>query len=214
VTVPVSGTLVAFEGGEGTGKTTQVALLASWLRERGYPVLVTREPGGTGLGQGVRSLLLDPAASITSRAELLLYSADRAQHVAEVLRPALDRGEVVLTDRYIDSTLAYQGAGRDLPDADVRAVTRFATGGLQPDLTVLLDLDPEEGLRRAAGRSAPDRLEADRPPFHRAVRDAFLALAAADPARYLVLDAGAEVTIIEAEIQAAVLARLPARNIS
>jgi dTMP kinase len=209
----VSGLFLAFEGGEGVGKSTQVALLAEWLRADGHDVLLTREPGGTELGGQIRRLLLDAGEPITPRAELLLYSADRAQHVDAVLRPALARGEIVISDRYVDSTLAYQGGGRDLPGADVAAMAQFATGGLVPDLTVLLDLDPAEGLRRAANRSTPDRLEAAALDFHQAVRATFLELAAADPGRYAVIDVAAGVGEVAEAVRAAVRLRLPARDI-
>lgn len=184
----MSGLFVAFEGGEGAGKSTQIALAAQWLRVRGYEVVETREPGGTALGRELRGLLLDPGSHVTPRAETLLYGADRAQHVETVIRPALAAGEVVLTDRYLDSTLAYQGAGRGL-GAEARVVTSWASGGLLPDLTVLLDLDPAIGLARAENRAAPDRLESAALSFHQAVRQGFLDLAAAEPARYLVLEA-------------------------
>jgi dTMP kinase len=198
----VTGLFVAFEGGEGVGKSTQIARAAQWLRTQGRTVVETREPGGTPLGRELRALLLDPAAQVTPRAETLLYGADRAQHVASVIRPALAAGSVVLTDRYVDSTLAYQGAGRGLGD-DARVVTSWATGGLVPDLTVLLDLDPEIGLARAGARAAPDRLEGDTLAFHRAVRDGFLALAAAEPDRYVVLDAAADSDTVAAAVRAA-----------
>lgn len=198
----MTGLFVAFEGGEGVGKSTQIARAAQWLRSRGRTVVETREPGGTPLGRQLRALLLDPAAHVTPRAETLLYGADRAHHVETVIRPALVDGSVVLTDRYVDSTLAYQGAGRGL-GADARVVTSWATGGLLPDLTVLLDLDPEVGLARAGARAAPDRLEGDTLAFHRAVRDGFLALAAAEPARYAVLDAGAGADSVAAAVRAA-----------
>jgi dTMP kinase len=206
----VTGLFIAFEGGEGVGKSTQVDRLAGWLRDRGHDVVVTREPGGTELGAQVRDVLLTSTAPIAPRAELLLYCADRAQHVDAVIRPSLARGRVVISDRYVDSTLAYQGGGRDLPDQDVLAVAHFATGGLAPDLTVLLDLDPAVGLQRAARRSAPDRLEAAAPQFHHAVRTAFLALAGQDPDRYVVLDAATGEDEVADAVRAAVLPRLPA----
>ena len=181
------GTFVAFEGGEGAGKSTQLALLEAWLRERGHEVVVTREPGATGPGARIRALLLDPAATLSPRAEALLYAADRAQHVAEVVRPALDRGAVVLTDRYVDSSLAYQGAGRELSTEEVARLSRWATEGLRPDLVVLLDVDPVVGLQRAG--DAPDRIEAESLEFHRRVRESFLDLAGQDPDRYLVVPA-------------------------
>lgn len=197
---------VAFEGGEGTGKSTQIARAARWLREHGYDVLETREPGGTPLGQELRRLVLDPAGHVTPRAETLLYAADRAYHVDTVIRPALEAGRVVLTDRYVDSTLAYQGAGRGLNDA--RVVTTWATGGLLPHLTVLLDLDPRVGLARAGARSTLDRLEADTLAFHEAVRAGFLALAAEAPDRYLVIDAGADEAAIAEQVAGVLAASL------
>ncbi len=184
------GVFLVFEGGEGAGKSTQVDRLLAWLNEQGRTARGTREPGATAIGVRIRQIVLDPAnTALSSRAEALLYAADRAQHVHEVLRPALAAGEVVVTDRYVDSSLAYQGVGRTIPVDDVRAVSRWATEGLLPDLTLLLDLPPEVGLARARGRSAADRLEAESLDFHQRVRATFLALAAAEPARYLVLDA-------------------------
>ncbi len=172
----------------------------------------TSEPGGTPPGARIRALLLDPATGdLAPRAEALLYAADRAHHVHAVVRPALDAGEVVVTDRYVDSSLAYQGAGRALALEEVRRLSDWATGGLVPDLTVLLDLPPEEGLQRAAGRAAADRLEAESLEFHRRVRDTFRALAAAEPHRYLVLDAGRPAEEIAEAVRARVAARLPGR---
>jgi dTMP kinase len=189
-TVAGPGVFIAFEGGEGAGKSTQVARLEAWLVERGRSVRTTREPGATGLGATVRSIVLDPAnTGLSARAEALLYAADRAQHVHEVVRPALAEGRVVVTDRYVDSSLAYQGAGRAFDLEQVRSISRWATDGLRPDLTVLLDVAPEVGLARARGRAAADRLEGESVEFHQRVRDTFRALAAAQPQRYLVLDA-------------------------
>ncbi|WP_433533358.1 dTMP kinase [Micromonospora sp. CA-263727] len=187
-----AGLFVVFEGGEGAGKSTQLAQLAERLRGDGRDVVVTREPGATGIGARIRSLVLDTSAdeAPSARAEALLYAADRAHHVATVVRPALVRGAVVLSDRYVDSSLAYQGAGRTLPVEEVSWLSSWATGGLKPDLVVLLDIDPRTGLSRVAARSqAADRLEAESVAFHERVRYAFLDLAAADPKRYLVLDA-------------------------
>lgn len=196
-------TFIAFEGGEGVGKSTQIALLAEWLRASGQTVRVTFEPGDTPLGAHIRTLVLDPAsAEVSPRAEALLYAADRAHHVDTVIRPALTAGEVVLTDRYVDSTLAYQGVGREL--AGAAGINAWATGGLLPDLTVLLDLDPRLGLARAQNRASLDRLEAASLEFHRAVRQAFLDLAAADPGRYQVFDAAEPVERIAERIRAAV----------
>jgi dTMP kinase len=202
----MGGVFIAFEGGEGVGKSTQIARAAAWLRSLGREVVETREPGGTPLGQELRRLVLDPAGHVTPRAETLIYAADRAHHVDTVIRPALAAGKVVLTDRYVDSTLAYQGAARGLDGT--REVVAWATGGLLPDLTVLLDLDPRVGLRRAGERAAPDRLEAHSLEFHEAVRAGFRALAAEAPERYVVLDAVGEADAIAAEVRDAIAARL------
>ncbi|HEX7746334.1 MAG TPA: dTMP kinase [Micromonosporaceae bacterium] len=187
-----NGVFVVFEGGEGSGKSTQVNALAAALREQGRDVVVTREPGATDVGQRIRQMVLSGATGTgpSPRAEALLYAADRAHHVATVVRPALARGAVVVSDRYVDSSLAYQGAGRTLPVDEVSWLSSWATGGLKPDLVVLLDIDPATGLGRAAGRGdRADRLEGESLDFHERVRYAFLDLAATDPKRYLVLDA-------------------------
>jgi dTMP kinase len=184
------GVLIAFEGGEGAGKSTQVRRLQEWLTDEGLVARTTFEPGATHSGAGIRQIVLDRThTGIAPRSEALLYAADRAQHVHDVLRPALEAGEVVITDRFVDSSLAYQGAGRTIPLEDVRMLSRWATQGLQPDLTVLLDLPPEEGLARARGRAAADRMESESLDFHQRVRQTFRALAEAEPDRYLVLDA-------------------------
>jgi len=185
---PPAGLLIAFEGGEGSGKTTQARLVSIWLRELGYDVVTTHEPGATKIGMRLRALLLDTAhTGMSPHAEALMYAADRAEHVATVIAPALARGAIVITDRYVDSSLAYQGAGRNLPVEEIARFNWWATGGRTPDLTVLLDMDPIAGLSRRA-RSA-DRLEAEPADFHLRVRAGFLALARAEPGRYLVLDA-------------------------
>lgn len=200
---------IAFEGGEGAGKSTQIGLLAEALRAAGRAVLVTHEPGDTRIGPTVRRLLLDPAnAGLSARAEALLYAADRAEHVDAVIRPALRRGADVLTDRYVDSSLAYQGAGRPLDPQAVAFVNDWAVDGLVPDLTVVLDVDPVLGLRRAS--STPDRLEAEPLEFHRRVREGFLALAARDPGRYLVVDAARPADVVAAAVAARVGALLGA----
>ena len=197
---------VVFEGGEGSGKSTQCALLADHLREAGHEVVVTREPGGTPVGTRVRELLLDPAsAGLDPRAEALLYAADRAHHVATVIRPALDRGAVVVSDRYVDSSLAYQGAGRALPVAEVAALSRWATDGLVPGVTVVLDIDPSVGLVRAGGAASADRLEAEPLAFHERVRTGFLALAAADRDRYAIVDSTLAVAAVAEQVRAAVV---------
>jgi dTMP kinase len=203
-----SGLFVVFEGGEGAGKSTQVSRLAQALRGNGHHVVVTREPGATEFGARIRGMLLGGAngpAAPSPRAEALLYAADRAHHVATVVRPALAHGSVVVSDRYVDSSLAYQGAGRSLPVEEIDWLSSWATGRLKPDLVVLLDLSPDIGLARASSRGeAPDRLERESVSFHERVRYAFLDLAAAEPHRYLVLDA----TRPPEEIAAAVLERV------
>lgn len=196
----MTGIFITFEGGDGAGKTTQAELLASWIAERGIEVVRTREPGGTRLGVALRELLLH-GDHVDARAEALLYAADRAQHVATVVRPALERGAAVVQDRYIDSSLAYQGAGRPLDAAQVRQISEWATDGLWPHLTVLLDVDPALAVeRREQNGGRADRLEAEAREFHRAVREGFRALAAADPDRYLVLDAARPVDELHADI--------------
>jgi dTMP kinase len=216
---PRHGLFVVFEGGEGAGKSTQVARLADALRARGFDVVVTREPGATDVGERIRSLLLHgdagPAgvAALTPRAEALLYAADRAHHVASVVRPALARGAVVISDRYVDSSLAYQGAGRTLPVDEVSWLSSWATGGLKPDLVVLLDVEPGTGLRRVGARGgAADRLESESLAFHERVRYAFLDLAAADPNRYLVLDANRSPEVVADAVRDRVVELLPAHQ--
>jgi dTMP kinase len=202
------GMLLAFEGGEGTGKSTQARLLAIWLRENGYDVLSTHEPGATKVGNRLRALLLDTAhTGLSPWAEVMMYAADRAEHVAAGIRPALARGTIVVTDRYVDSSLAYQGAGRRLPMDAIREVNERATGGLVPDLTILLDLPPSAGLARRT--SSADRLEAEPAQFHDRVRGGFLDLAKDAPERYLVLDATKESSQLSREVQAAVRELLP-----
>ncbi|MEZ0091367.1 dTMP kinase [Streptacidiphilus sp. EB129] len=182
------GFFIALEGGDGAGKSTQAQALAEWIRSKGHEVVVTREPGGSAIGQRLRAMLLDVGnTGISHRAEALLYAADRAEHVETVIRPALERGAVVITDRYSDSSVAYQGAGRDLAGSEVARISRWATDGLVPDLTVLLDVDPAAARERFT--EALDRLESEPAEFHARVRAGFLSLAAADPARYLVVDA-------------------------
>ncbi len=182
-----SGAFVCFEGGEGAGKSTQARLLAEWLREQGHDVLQTFEPGDTPVGKDIRRIVLDPATGhLADRTEALLYAADKAEHVEKVVRPALARGAVVITDRYVDTSLAYQGTGRGIDAAELEHVLRWATGDLRPDLTVVLDLEPEHGFGRFEER---DRIEAESVEFHQRAREGFLALAAVDADHYLVLDA-------------------------
>jgi dTMP kinase len=207
------GRFIVFEGGEGAGKSTQVGLLSNWLAGQSREVLVTREPGGTAVGAQIRSLLLAggalSGASLSPRAEALLYAADRADHVATVVRPALQRGTVVVSDRYVDSSLAYQGAGRTLPVDEVGWLSRWATDGLRPDLVVLLDIDPAIGLQRVGRRGQADRLESEAVSFHTRVRRAFLAQAGQEPDRYLVLDAAQPAERIAEQVAARVAALLP-----
>lgn len=204
---PTTGLFIALEGGEGAGKSTQSALLVKWLEEQGQQVLLTREPGATDLGKTLRQIVLDPATGdISHRAEALLYAADKAEHVDSVIWPALKAGAVVITDRYVDSALAYQGSGRDLDLADVERVNRWATDDLRPNLTILLDLPPKSGLGRFEER---DRIEAQSADFHERVRAAFLELAATEPQHYLVLDATLEREQLALQIQARLLPMLP-----
>jgi dTMP kinase len=212
------GVFIAFEGGEGAGKSTQVRRLQEWLTNEGLVARATFEPGATPSGAGIRQIVLDRThTGISSRSEALLYAADRAQHVHDVLRPALDAGEVVITDRFVDSSLAYQGAGRTIPLDDVRMLSRWATEGLRPDLTILLDLPPEVGLARARGRALADRLESESLDFHQRVRQTFVALAEADPDRYLVVDARQSTEEIAAIIRmrvAELLSGLPLQQLA
>jgi dTMP kinase len=202
---PSRGVWITLEGGDGAGKTTQASLLETWLRERGREVVRTREPGGTEVGTLVRDIVLHHRGEVAPRAEALLYAADRAQHVATLVGPALERGAVVVQDRYLDSSVAYQGAGRVLDAGEIRDLSLWATEGALPHLTVLLDLDPAAARARLDADDKPfDRLEAEREDFHARVRAAFLQLAAAEPDRFLVLDA----TRSAADLAAAVRARV------
>ena len=194
-----TGVFIALEGGEGAGKSTQADQLSSWLRREGYDVLLTHEPGDTEVGRKLRRIVLDPqTGDISDRAEALLYAADKAEHVDRVVAPALNRGAVVITDRYVDSTLAYQGAGRALADRDIERIARWATADLRPHLTVLLDLPPQTGLTRFEER---DRIEGESLEFHERVREAFLRLASAQPEHYLVVDARLPVQEIAALVR-------------
>ena len=198
------GVLIAFEGGEGSGKSTQIAALAESLRGEGVSVDVTFEPGATPAGARIRAIVLESKDSLDDRAEALLFAADRANHVATMIRPALESGRVVLTDRFVDSSLAYQGAGRALSVDEVRRLSKWATGDLVPDLTVVLDIPVADGLARAARRNAADRLESEPTAFHQRVRDAFRSYADRAPERYLVVDARLPRAAVLAEIRAAV----------
>ncbi len=207
----MSGLFVTFEGGEGSGKSTQVGRLAARLRARGIEPLLTREPGGTPLAEGIRALLLDPARRPGPMAEALLMEAARADLVANLLRPALAAGRIVLCDRYDDSTLAYQGAGRGLDGALLEAMNRGATGGLKPQLTLLYDIEPATGLaRRGAAGGDTNRLDREPAEFHARVRARYLELAAAEPSRWVVLDATASPDELERLGWAVLEARLAA----
>jgi dTMP kinase len=195
---PTTGVFIAFEGGEGTGKSTQSKMLKKWLEQEGEEVVLSREPGGTDLGQGLRKILLDhETGAISPRAEALLYAADRAHHVFSTIRPALDRGDVVITDRYFDSSIAYQGAGRVLQPNEVARISRWATESLFPTLTIIIDQPAEIGLARLKSR---DRLEAEPIAFHERVRNEFLQIASLDPERYLIVDGTQSIEDIHEEI--------------
>lgn len=201
----MAGLFVTFEGGDASGKTTQIGLLADWLKNQGRTVLVTREPGGSDLGNELRDIVLHRRGFIAPRAEALIYAADRAHHIHEVVRPALERGEVVLQDRYLDSSVAYQGAGRVLDPSEVKEVSLWATEGLMPDVTVLLDVPADIGLtRQASEERAYDRLEAEALEFHERVRDSYLAIAQENPDRVVVIDGTAAID----EVHRAVLERV------
>lgn len=201
------GLFITFEGGDGSGKSTQSELLVSWLQERGHTVLVSREPGGTDLGLELREIVLHRRGEIAPRAEALIYAADRAHNIATRVRPALERGDIVVQDRYLDSSVAYQGAGRVLGADEVRDVSLWATEGLLPDLTILLDL--HEGQDRLADRTKYDRLEAAGDDFHARVREAYLELAAAEPERFVVIDARESIESIALAIRERVEPLLP-----
>jgi dTMP kinase len=197
-----AGLFISLEGIDGVGKSTQSDLLEEFLVAEGKTVVRTLEPGGTELGQEIRHLLLHRKGDVAPRAEALLYAADRAHHVATKVRPALERGEVVITDRYLDSSVAYQGVGRALKAQDVRAISMFAVEGLLPQLTILLDLDAAAAAaRRSKTGEAPDRLEREKIEFFEAVRQAFLDMAAADPERWLVVDARQTIDQMQAQIR-------------
>ena len=212
------GKFITFEGPEGSGKTTQIERFAEYLRSTGHDVVVTFEPGGTAIGERIREILFDRAlGEMTARAELLLMNAARAQHVEQVIVPALEAGKIVLSDRFAESSLAYQGFGRELGLESVEPICHFATGGVRPDLVLLLDLDVEEGLNRnrkvdskgAAGRDAKrNRIEVESLEFHRRVRDGFLKLAKREPERFAVLDATCAPDELERQIRQAVARRL------
>lgn len=201
----MTGLFISFEGIDGVGKSTQADLLETWLSEQGKTVIRTLEPGGTDVGVEIRKILLHHKGDLAPRAEAALFAADRAHHVASKIRPALERGEIVITDRYFDSSVAYQGAGRDLSRTEVRDLSLWAVGGLLPQLTVLLDLPAEEArARRNKSGTEPDRLEREKIEFFETVRSAYLDLAKAEPDRFLVVDASVSVEEMQSQIRARV----------
>ena len=205
----MSGLFITFEGGDGSGKSTQASLLAQWLVDAGRTVVRTREPGGTEVGMQIRELVLHHRGHIDPRAEALLYAADRAQHIATLVRPAIERGEVVIQDRYFDSSIAYQGAGRVLDAGEIRGLSLWATDELIPDVTILLDLDETAARARLdAADKVFDRLENEKTEFHARVRQGFLALAEAEPERFLVLDASRPIEELAATIRTRVESKL------
>ena len=202
---------ITLEGIEGSGKTTQIRHLKTYFESRGYRCLVTREPGGTPLGERLRDALLDVGGTMLAETELFLYLASRAEHTAEVIRPAIERGSIVISDRYADASVAYQGGGRRLGVDLVRSLNQVATGGVKPDVTFLLDLDPDEGLTRLDGRASGgtrDRIERETIEFHQRVRDTYLAEAEREPERFVVIDAREDVDAIAAKMTAALEERL------
>lgn len=208
----MTGLFITLEGPEGAGKSTQMPLLCEWLEAQGHEVVCTRNPGGTQIGRQIRQILLDPEnRALVPMAELMLYAADRAQHVQEVVRPALASGKVVICDRFSDSTLAYQGYGRGLDTTLLRALNEMATEGLRPDLTLLLDLASEAGLARVQRYRQTDRLEEEAIAFHHRLRDGYLALAAEEPERIVVIDALQEAEVVQEAMQVALLKVLQAR---
>jgi dTMP kinase len=206
---------ITFEGPDGSGKTTQAQLLYEYLQERGYPVFLTREPGGTGIGDQVREVLHSlENTEMLPQTEILLYSASRAQLVGQIIRPHLAQGEIVLCDRYADSTLAYQGYGHGLDLQVLQVITIFATGGLKPDLTFYLDIKVEEGLRRKlaahqAGEAEWNRMDQQELAFHRRVREGYLQMVAAEPERWVAIEAAQPADLAQRAIRAKVEAKLP-----
>ena len=212
----MAGTFITFEGIDGSGKSTQLRLLASFLRQNGCEVVVTREPGGTPVGIRLRAALLDAEEQVDPLTELLVFAADRAQHVQRLLSPALARGQIVLSDRYADATVAYQGAGRGFSPELISAIVALATGGLKPDLTLLFDLPVTECTarksRRANGKHKGDRLDSEDTEFHTRVRDAYLGIAAADPERVRIIDASGPAENTHARVKEIVVPFLNSRG--
>ena len=214
------GTFITFEGMDGSGKSTQLRLLNNFLRANGWNALITREPGGTPVGLRLRAALLDATGEVDPLTELLVFAADRAQHVRRVIRPALEAGRVVISDRYADATVAYQGAGRGFPPQLIAEIVQLATEGLKPDLTVLFDVGIEESIsrttRRSSGKSSAnktgrDRLDIENAEFHSRVRDAYLQIASAEPKRVTVVDASGPVEQTQERVKEVVVSFLRTR---
>ena len=204
---------ITFEGPEGSGKTTQIPQIQNFLMDAGYPVFCTREPGGTSIGNQIREVLLaNKNTEMHPRSEILLFQASRAQLVEQEIKPRLARGEIVLCDRYADSTIAYQGYGHQVDLVQLRNIVNFATGGLKPDLTLLLDVDVETGLMRRQKDGGVNRLDAFELAFHRRVRDGYHELAAAEPDRWVVIDANQSPGQVQQDLRAAIMPRLPSAN--
>ena len=205
----MAGVFITFEGGDGAGKTTQIEMLRNWLERQGHTVVVTREPGGTDIGVELRNIVLHHRGFLAPRAEALLYAADRAHHIHTIVRPALERGDVVVQDRYFDSSVAYQGAGRVLSEEEVRDLSLWATEHLMPQLTVVLDIPADIAReRRDSDNRVFDRLEAEADDFHERVRQAYHRLADAEPERFLMIDGQRPVDDIHAEVVSRVSALL------
>jgi len=210
----VSGTFITFEGIDGSGKSTQLRLVSNYLKEQGADLLVTREPGGTTIGLRLRAALLDANEEVDPLTELLVFAADRAQHVRRVLRPALENGQIVISDRYADATVAYQGAGRGFNPELVSEIVRLATEGLKPELTLLFDVTVAESTTRTTRRSNArrDRLDIERSDFHQRVRDAYLEIAAAEPERVKVIDSSGPVEITQERVRSILISFLQSRG--
>lgn len=205
----MSGFFITFEGPDGAGKTTQINKVAGKLRQLGKKVTVTREPGGTKLGEAIRNILLDPQQNnLCSEAEVLLYAAARAQHVVEVIKPALAEGKIVLCDRFLDSSIAYQGFGRKLDLDIIQTVNRYAVAGIKPDLTVLLDVPVTVGLQRIKSKGGLDRIESEKLVFHEQVRQGFYQLSRQEPDRFRVIDASRPVDVVSRQVWQVVAERL------
>lgn len=203
------GLFISFEGGDGSGKTTQFKLFAEYLRDKGFDVVVTREPGGTRISEKIRSILLDPECTeMADKTEAFLFAASRAQHVDELIRPSVEAGKIVLCDRFVDSSIVYQGFGRGLGDS-VKAINEYAVGGLYPDVTFLLDISPEEGRKRNGRTGKDDRLEKQSLEYHTMVFEGYRKLAAAEPERFIVIDASAGIDKVAADIAEAFEQRYP-----